>query len=257
MQKIITLILVFTLCFSFITDLQARRFGGGHSFGISRPSYSHVHSNRPTQNTANQNMGRTNGMFGLLGGLALGGLFTYLLMGHGLSSGLIIGLLILAAIFFISRMKQSQLKPAGHSSTSHPNQFNTKNDQVDSGTQSQFFINQEKLLLDAKNLFMRLQAANDAKNLEEIKKFTTPAVLAEIERQFLERGDALDVTEILSLNAEIVNIENSQDGIFVSVRFSGLIKEELDKPAQPFQELWYFIQDQFQSDLKLTGITQG
>ena len=80
-------------------------------------------------------------------------------------------------------------------------------------------------LRDAKTKFIRLQAAYDQKNLADIKEFTSPEVLAEIQMQFQERENASNDTEVVSLEAELLDVSNEGNLLTASVRFSGRIKE--------------------------------
>jgi predicted lipid-binding transport protein (Tim44 family) len=44
---------------------------------------------------------------------------------------------------------------------------------------------------------------------------------------------------VVTLNAELMQVERDDDLVVASVRFSGLIREETDGPAQPFDEIWH------------------
>ena len=83
----------------------------------------------------------------------------------------------------------------------------------------------------AKTSFIRLQAANDAKDLDDIRDFTTPELYAEIAMQAGERGEAAQKTEVVTLNASLVEAVVEGDYAIVSVRFTGLIREQSE--AQP------------------------
>src|SRR5258706_352468 len=65
-----------------------------------------------------------------------------------------------------------------------------------------------QFLRDAKLQFIRLQAAYDQKNLNDIREFTTPEVFAEIRLQFDERGIAENKTDVVSLEADLLDVEN-------------------------------------------------
>ena len=90
----------------------------------------------------------------------------------------------------------------------------------------------------AKLNFVRLQAANDAGNLDDIREFVTPEVFAEIKLQMDERGNARQRTDIVTLNAELLEVVTEGGRHIASVRFNGLIRETEDGPALPFDEIW-------------------
>ena len=52
----------------------------------------------------------------------------------------------------------------------------------------------------AKLNFVRLQAANDAKNLDDLREFVSPELFAEIKMQMDERGNAPQQTDVVTLS---------------------------------------------------------
>lgn len=93
---------------------------------------------------------------------------------------------------------------------------------------------------NAKVYFNRLQAAWDARDLDDIRKFTTPEVFAEIKMQRDETAGRTDRTEITALDAELLDIEETATDYVASVRFSGTIGESGESP-QPFEEIWNLV----------------
>lgn len=91
----------------------------------------------------------------------------------------------------------------------------------------------------AKVNFVRLQAANDACNLDDIREFTTPEMFAEIKLAIDERGCKIQKTDVIQLDAEV--LEAAEDGAryVVSVRFNGMLREEADAAPQGFDEVWH------------------
>lgn len=113
----------------------------------------------------------------------------------------------------------------------------------------------EPFLRVAKTSFIRLQAANDAKDLDDIRDFTTPELFAEIAMQARERGDAPQKTEVVTLDASLVEAVVEGDYAIASVRFTGLIREQADANPEPFDEVWHVRQDQ--RDRKATWLIAG
>ena len=108
----------------------------------------------------------------------------------------------------------------------------------------------------AKMVFIRLQAANDSANLDDLRKFTTPELFASLRLDLQDRGSAKQVTDVVQLDAVVVDTvrENQQD--IVTVRYQGLIREEANAPAQPFHELWHLVRPADGSaDWAIAGIT--
>ena len=96
----------------------------------------------------------------------------------------------------------------------------------------------ETFLREAKVAFIRLQAAYDQKNRQDLSHFTAPEVFAEIEMQLNERGDDVNRTEVINLNAQLLDVAEQADSLMASVRFTGLMKENNDSVT--LDEIWHF-----------------
>ena len=93
----------------------------------------------------------------------------------------------------------------------------------------------------AKLIFVRLQAANDAGDVEDLRKFTTPELFASLRLDLQDRGGAAQQTDVVQLAAEVVETSREIDQHIVSVRFQGLIREEIGGTAEPFEEIWHLV----------------
>jgi predicted lipid-binding transport protein (Tim44 family) len=96
----------------------------------------------------------------------------------------------------------------------------------------------EAFLRNAKVHFVRLQAAWDAGNLDDIREFTTPEMFAEIKMDLSERGAEVNKTDVVTLEGKLLGIETTPAQHIASVRFSGMIRERSGDAAQPFGEVW-------------------
>ncbi|MBB2982892.1 putative lipid-binding transport protein (Tim44 family) [Paraburkholderia tropica] len=96
----------------------------------------------------------------------------------------------------------------------------------------------EAFLRNAKVYFVRLQAAWDAGNIDDIREFTTPEMFAEIRVDLAGRGAQPNQTDVVQLNADLLAVEERGNEYLASVRFSGLIREEAGAAAAPFVEIW-------------------
>ena len=256
----LTIILTFGLM---ITTADAKRFGGGKSFGMSR-SYSHSSPSYAalpkSVNSAKSSMSK---WLGPLAGFALGGLVASLFMGHGLGSGLLSWLIIGGVLFFIWNIfKKMQSNPTrfqpNQSYQTEPlsSQFTNLTPPLRVITDNHANVmtfDKEAFLRHAKTIFIRLQAAYDRKNFDDIREFTAPVVFAEIQMQIEERGEGVNVTQVLEINAELLECDPEEDRI-ASVIFSGKICE--DKTPEAFKELWHFRQDKISHEWLVIGIQQ-
>jgi predicted lipid-binding transport protein (Tim44 family) len=93
-------------------------------------------------------------------------------------------------------------------------------------------------LRNAKTYFIRLQAAWDRADVNDIREFTTPEMFAELKMQLQERGASPNHTDVVSLDAELLGIETVSDDYLASVKFTGTIREEENGAAAPFAEIW-------------------
>ena len=97
----------------------------------------------------------------------------------------------------------------------------------------------EPFLRNAKTSFIRLQAANDSRDLNDIREYTTPEMYAEISMEISERGDALQKTEVIAINADLLEVVTENDTAIASVRFNGQLRESSDASPVSFDEIWH------------------
>ena len=110
---------------------------------------------------------------------------------------------------------------------------------------------------NAKVNFIRLQAANDAGDLDDIRDFTTPGMFAELRLEIAERGTAIQKTEVVSINAEVMEVDEGPERYLVSVRFTGAIQDGAAQSEQSFDEIWHLMKPrQGSSGWVLSGIQQ-
>ncbi|MEY4747988.1 MAG: hypothetical protein RIQ60_202 [Pseudomonadota bacterium] len=110
----------------------------------------------------------------------------------------------------------------------------------------------------AKTLFIRLQAANDAGQVDDLRRFTTPELFASLRLDVQDRGATPQQTDVQRVDAEVVDTAQADGQWIVSVRFHGLIREEANAAAEPFDELWHLVRPADQSrDWAIAGIQQN
>lgn len=115
----------------------------------------------------------------------------------------------------------------------------------------------EAFLRNAKVYFVRLQAAWDAGNIDDIRQFTTPEMFAEARVDLANRGAQQNQTDVVQLNADLLGVEERDNEYFASVRFEGLIRETAGSAAEPFVEVWNLSKSRLTGDgWLLAGIQQ-
>ncbi len=120
----------------------------------------------------------------------------------------------------------------------------------------------EPFLRQGRVAFIRLQAANDKRDLNDIRDFTTPEMYAELAMQIQERGNAEQRTEIVTMDTRLLEVVTEGEGkarrMIASVRFTGQFKDGATGPVESLDEVWHVTKqlDDPQSTWLLAGIQQ-
>lgn len=283
MKKFLSLFFVALVSFGLaVQDADAKRFGGGGNIGKQRSTTSQQTATppKPAQAPAAAPAPAPSGAskwLGPLAGLAAGGLLASMFMGGGLGGlasgiGSILMMLALGAgVFFIIRMlkkPQPQTPPmqyAGLGRNAEPGLANTgmlnaggaAAMPVAASTRPAWFED-EPFLREAKKHFIRLQDDYDRSDLTDIREYVTPEMFAEINMQIRERGSQTNKTEVVTLNAAMQEVVTEGDRVIASVRFDGMIREEIGGAAEPFNEIWHIQKSQVQPNATwlISGIQQ-
>jgi len=99
----------------------------------------------------------------------------------------------------------------------------------------------EAFVRQAKVNFIRLQAANDEGNLDDLREFTTPEVYAELKLDIDARKGAAQKTEVIDLEAAIVDYAEEPNRWVVSVRYTGRLYEDAGVVASDVDEVWHLV----------------
>ncbi|MEW6165798.1 MAG: Tim44-like domain-containing protein [Pseudomonadota bacterium] len=242
-----------------LQDAEAKRFGGGSSFGMKRsvtPSQPAV-APRPGQQAAPAATGPATAaqparrgwlgpVAGLAAGLGLAALASHLGFGEEMGSLLLVMLLVGGA-FFLFRLLTAARQPqrVQYAGAGAPMPFDAGKvsaggtaapqpaARIPAGFDAEGFLRQAKLN------FIRLQAANDRGDMDDIKTFTLPEVFAEIQMQYEERGRTTQLTDVVQLDADLMEVVTEGDMHIASVHFHGLMREEEGAAPAPFGEIWH------------------
>lgn len=93
----------------------------------------------------------------------------------------------------------------------------------------------------AKMIFIRLQAANDTADLDDLRRFTTPELFASLRLDLQERGASAQHTDVTRVDAQVLDVTNEADRQVVSVRFQGELVEEKGAAPVAFHEVWHLV----------------
>jgi predicted lipid-binding transport protein (Tim44 family) len=93
----------------------------------------------------------------------------------------------------------------------------------------------------AKMIFIRMQAANDSADLNDLRTFTTPELFASLRLDLQDRGDVIQQTDVVKVQAQLIDFEQEGERQIVSVRFEGVVREAAGAEPTPFDEVWHLV----------------
>lgn len=248
-------------------DAEARRFGGGRSVGVqrsvpnqppaatpARPAQQQAAPNQAGQNQAAPAAAQATGLsrwLPMLGGLALGGMLGYLFAGNGLAGILLIALLAIGAVLAFRMLARRRPQEApqrmqyaglGQETVVAPPPSQASGLQMQSArSQLPAGFDVASFLRGAKMNFVKLQVANDVGQADEIREFTTDEMFAELKKDIAERAGAAQQTDVVALNAELLDVATEGDKHWASVRFSGSVRETPGSAPVDFAEVWNLV----------------
>jgi predicted lipid-binding transport protein (Tim44 family) len=255
-------------------DAEAKRLGGGKSAGMQRQATPAAPAAAPTQaakpaaapaataTPPKQGMSRFLGpLAGLAAGLGIAALLSHFGLGEAAANFMLIALLAVAAIFLVrflmrKREPQAAMQYAGAAPGANaPANFTPAASQFEASSEvgagntatsaataavgsipADFDV--PGFLRQAKLNFIRLQAANDRGDMDDIRQFVAPELYAEIEMQFRERGSKAQETDVQQLDADVLEVVTEGGNHVASVRFHGTLREDNAAP-EAFAEVWH------------------
>lgn len=267
--KIAVLALALSLGLGMIVEsAEAARVGGGRSMGAQR-SITQRQATPPTQQAAQQGAPaqaapQQNRWLGPLAGIAAGLGLGWLLTQGGMGP-MVLGLLVVGAaialIMFMARQRQAQgqLRPSmpgaagmgpmkyaglGNETVAAPppSQMPTgaawgapspSAPAIPAGFDTAGFLKQAKLN------FIRLQEANDQADLQTLRDVTNDKLYEQLAADIRHRTGSSQHTDVVTLEASLLEVVTEGDEHWASVRFSGQISETPGSAPTPFAEVWH------------------
>jgi predicted lipid-binding transport protein (Tim44 family) len=202
---------------------------------------------------------------GLAAGIGLAALLSHFGLSEGAASFLLLALIVIAAIvvvrMLLSRKTDAQTAPLRYNtiggvsgalggvqrfqpanmimppdgpSTYDPRQGG---DSASGTRRMPPGFNPAPFLEQAKIQFRRLQEANDKGDRDALANVTTPAMYHEIAKDLDERKAHVP-TEVLALDADVLDVTQEGTRYVASIRFRGLLREDGAREATPFVEIW-------------------
>lgn len=247
-------------------DAEAARLGGGRSIGAQRQAVPSTPATPPAAQPAPAAPAQPpsatpaarpmSPWLGALAGLAAGIGLSALFGEHfgAIATALLIGFAVLAVVSVVVRTFVKPRPPGGaqglhYAAIGNETVVAPPPSQIMPGEtlpdfRSQFApkipegFNVEAFLREAKKSFVALQAANDRGQLEAIRELVTDDMFEHLERDAGGRGAARSQTDVVTLNAALLEVVTEGGAHWASIRFSGLIREESGGAPQHFEEIW-------------------
>ncbi|RYZ10807.1 MAG: Tim44 domain-containing protein [Comamonadaceae bacterium] len=92
---------------------------------------------------------------------------------------------------------------------------------------------------NAKDQFMALQAANDARDLDRLRDYLTPELFEDVRADIAARDATPQSTEVFGLQAQVLDVAEEADRYVVSVRFTGSVREQRGAVPEDLRETWH------------------
>ena len=216
---------------------------------------------------------------GIAAGLGLAALLSHFGLSEGFGSLLLVGLVIFASVFLVRMLmrRRETAKPLQYAGASvrpgYENQarpvwsdapkveppvapaagapgFGVTRKPLPQGFDAAGFAS------EAKRQFIRLQGSYDTADRAALSAVMTSEMYTEIGRELDERGPH-QATEIVTLDADVLDVSTEGDKHWASVRFTGLVREDGEPQPKSIDEVWNLAKPvRGTSGWLLAGITQ-
>jgi predicted lipid-binding transport protein (Tim44 family) len=275
LNKILAMsLLAFASSALLISDVDARRLGGGRSFGAqrnvapepSRPANQQAPTNAnaaqapsgpdaasaPRPQTPAPAAAPSAGsrwlapLAGIAAGLGLAALLSHFGMSGDFSGLLLLALFIGAAVLILRRVF-ARPSPAPLQYASATNAYTPGSiapQQIggpmpaEPGAAVPSDFDTERFLAQARVGFNQLQAAFDKGDRRMLADMMTPEMYDEVSRD-LQTGRNEHPTEVVKLDTQVIEVTTEGDRHWASVHFSGLLREDGKPLPTEFDEVWH------------------
>jgi len=277
MKRLFSLVALLMISVAVTPVAEAKKFGGGKSFGKSfktAPAPKQQKQNTSTLNSkdstkAAQSSGRKGLMGGLLGGLLAGGLLAAFFGGafEGIQflDILIMGLIAYFAFKFLRGMlgaKQGSInhgqqnQPAfggmNRNAYEQPNVHNFEQPQASSGFGSNAHsevphnyppgFDQSSFVNGAREHYRILQGAWNHNQLETIEEYVSPSLYADLQEERVKL-EGEQHTDVMYVDAEIVRADYDSSKAQLSLQFSGRYRDAVENVEEDITDIWHLERD--------------
>jgi predicted lipid-binding transport protein (Tim44 family) len=272
MKSALRFALLLVLCLGLAgVDAEAKRLAGGRNVGAQRAAPAQAQKQAAPATAANPAPAASPSLAsrwlgpaaGVLAGLGLGALLAHTGLGGTLGLMLVAMLAVVVATLLLRRWMRpapgpvhGPLRyagptpglhlPAGYETQPPPaarlpaTEYQAQEISPASGASPRLpaGFEPEPFLKHARLAFARIQAAFDQADYGVLGDLLTPEMLSEARAEIVELGSPRLPSEIVTLNAELIEVVAEGLLAWSSVRFFGLIREGSGGTATAFDEIW-------------------
>ncbi|MGP3788770.1 Tim44 domain-containing protein [Pseudomonas sp. B392_1p] len=291
MQRFLSIALALCLGLTLSLDANAKRMGGGKSFGKA-PSHQ-TRQAAPAQQAptagaaaAARPASGASKWLGPLAGLAAGGLLASMFMGDGFEGLQFMDILLFGLIAFVifkliasrrrkalATMPQAQQYAAAGAGGPAPMTRDVQQPAAGSNIFGQSlggaasaapvinapaWFNEQRFVEQAREHFLSLQQHWDANEMDQIGEFVTPELLDFLKRERAELGDGFQSTYIDNLHVQLDGVDDDAEKTVATLTFSAVSKTSRFDQGEAFSESWRMEREQGENQPWLVaGIRQN
>lgn len=277
--------------------VEAKRLGGGMNFGKSYGGYARQakppaapagsQQAKPGSAAGASQAGtpRRGGFLGPIMGLAAGGLLAAMFFGGAFEGINFFDILLIGGLIFGGMaLLRSMRRPSGHhgagqyreAPASGPSAYHSPEPAPAAAAGSSFSVpeigsglkgeplsvqpawfNELAFMSEVKNHFHALHRAWEARDLDEIRNYTTPSFFAYLQQELSRQPEHAVKTEVVNLDAQLLDLLQDGDKVVAAILFRGTERAsgQLD---EDFAEIWHVEHpaDSADGDWALAGIQQ-
>lgn len=259
MQRFLTIALALFLGLTFSIDADARRFGGGKSFGSMKHRQAQQQQRQQQQKTDRQ-AGKQSGaaaaarpgLGGMLMGLAAGGLLASLFMGGAFEGLQFMDILIFGLIGFViykllaSRRRAIPQAAAAGGPAMQREAHHVQQDIFGSAApaasqpviNAPAWFNESNFLQAAESHFNALQEHWDANEMDKIAEYVTPELLTFLTNERNSLGEGMQSTYIDDLSVQLDGVDDEAEITIATLTFYGVAKTSRFDQGESFSESW-------------------
>ncbi|EGU31885.1 Tim44 domain-containing protein [Vibrio scophthalmi] len=277
MKRLFSLVALLMVSVAITPVAEAKKFGGGKSFGKSFKTAPAPKQQKQNTNTigkeqaAKQSSSKKGLMGGILGGLLVGGLLGSLLGGGAFEGIQFMDILIIGLIAFVifklmramlgakqGSMNQHRQQPAFGSSApkfEQPNVHNFEQPQnVNQGGFGGFgaqtdvphnfppSFDQAAFVNGSREHYRIIQGAWNHNQLETIQEYVSPSLYQDLQEE-RAKLDGEQHTDVMYVDAEIVRADYDANKAQLSLQFSGRYRDAAEGIEEDIEDVWHLERD--------------